>query len=66
MGQERVLLSEEVLTKQGAFERVRRYWRGGYPELENSVLVFGWQGKETKQEVSVVRPKEVFNMRKND
>lgn len=57
------LLSEEVLEKQGALERVRRYYQGWHPELEYSELVQGWTGRETRQEVTVVKPIRIFEVK---
>ena len=57
------LLHEEILEKHGAFQRVRRYWKGWHPELEDAVLTNGWTGKETKQEIDVIRPSKTFRIK---
>lgn len=54
------LLCEKVVEKHGAFEKVVRYWRGWFPELEGAILINGWIGKETKQEITIIRPKRTF------
>jgi hypothetical protein len=56
------LLSERVIEKQGSFEKVVRYWKGWRPELENAVLLNGWQGRETRQEIFIVRARQTFKV----
>ena len=58
----RELLQEEILFKSGAFERVRRFWKGWHPELENAKLGMGWKGKETEQEVTIIKPSKTFKV----
>jgi len=48
------LLHEEVLSRRGPIERVRRYWRGAHPEL--GALHAGLTGRETLEERDRVRP----------
>jgi len=48
------LLCEQVIEENGSFKRVKRWWRGWHPELGK--LCFGWQGKETIQEIAVIKP----------
>lgn len=47
------LLSEQILSQQGSYQRVKRYFRGWHPELGK--LHYGWQGKETIVEKGVIK-----------
>jgi len=51
------LLNEEVLEKYGAFEIVRRWWRGKYTD---GVIIKGLTGWETVTEETIVRPERRF------
>jgi hypothetical protein len=57
------LLSEIVLNNQGCFKRVRRYYKDWHPELPNAVLVNGYQGKETRQELDIIKPIRIIEIK---
>jgi len=61
MLEERELLYEQVLEEKGSFKRVRRWWRGWHPDLGK--LISGWQGEETVQETTVIRPRIIIEVR---
>lgn len=52
------ILGEEVLFRSGCFRRVRRWLRGIHPGL--GVVIRGYTGWETVQEISVIRPMTVL------
>lgn len=58
---ERELLDEKVLSSSGAWQRVRRWWRGIQPEL--GTITHGWSGWETVEECDRVRALHVFLVR---
>ena len=59
------LLHEEVLEKNGAFERIRRWYKGWHPEIEGGVLIMGLTGKETFIEETIIRPTRTFMVKNN-
>jgi len=65
MEKEAGLLHEEVLEKKGAFERIRRWYKGWRPEIEGGVLIMGSTGKETFIEETIIRPKRTFMVKNN-
>ena len=58
---ERELLDEQILSTSGAWQRVRRWWRGIHTEL--GTITHGWSGWETIEECDRVRPVHVFLVR---
>ena len=59
------LLSEQVIEKQGSFEKVVRYYRGWHPSLRGAVLMGnGWTGRETRQETTIIRAVKTFMVRR--
>lgn len=56
------LLGEQIIYEKGSLRRVRRYYRGWYPNMGPlSVLTStGWQGQETIVEMDAVRPVRTF------
>ena len=57
------LLNESILEEQGAFKKVRRFYKDWHPNLLNAVLINdGWQGKETKQEITIIKPSRVIKI----
>lgn len=53
------LLHEEVLFKSGAFERVKRWYKGWDLTL-NGTFINGLTGKETETEETVIKPSRTF------
>jgi len=62
MSSERELLCEQVIKENGNFKIVRRWWRGWYPELGR--LGFGLQGKETIQEITVIKASKTIEVKR--
>lgn len=58
------ILSEEVISEQGSFKRVRRHLEGHHPEL-GLLTTKGWTGDETIQEVDSIRPIAVVTVYEN-
>ncbi len=58
---ERELLDEKVLHTSGAWQRVRRWWRGIHTDL--GTITHGWSGWETVEECDRVRAVHVFLVR---
>ena len=56
------LLSEKLLRQNGAISVVRRYYKGWFPQLPNAVLCVGWTGKETRQDIEVIKPIKTFTV----
>ena len=58
------LLSEVVLKDNGAFKKIRRYYKGWHPEIPNAVLISnGYQGKETKVEIDIIKPSKTVEVK---
>jgi hypothetical protein len=53
MGKSLEILGEEIVHKSGCYSRVRRWVRGVHPEL--GVIVRGYTGWETMQELDVIK-----------
>jgi hypothetical protein len=51
---DRELLDEKVIEQQGAWQRVRRWWRGVHPD--KGVVTWGWTGWETVEERDRILP----------
>jgi hypothetical protein len=56
------LLDEKVIAVNGPHQRVRRWWRGIHPE--KGVIIWGWTGWETVEEIDRFRPQHVISIRK--
>jgi hypothetical protein len=52
------ILDEQVLYQNGSFRRIRRWLMGWYPE--RGILIIGYTGKETIEEISKVIPIGLF------
>jgi hypothetical protein len=48
------LLDEKVISQQGRFQRVRRWWRGAHPD--KGTITRGWTGWETVEETNCILP----------
>lgn len=61
------LLKETVVVKSGAFELVRRTWKGWHPELSGAILCFDGENGErvTKQEITLIKPSRFINNNEN-
>ncbi len=58
------LVSETVLQEQGAFKKVRRFYKGWHPSIPNAVLIGnGYQGKETKVETTIIKPSRIITVK---
>ncbi|MBV9122041.1 MAG: hypothetical protein JO112_01615 [Planctomycetes bacterium] len=55
------LLDEKVIAQRGSWQRVRRWWRGIHPE--KGVIIQGWTGWETVEEVDRILPIQTFEVR---
>jgi hypothetical protein len=53
------LLSEVIIEKQGAFEKVKRWYKGWDLAL-NGTFINGITGKETETEETVIKPSKTF------
>jgi len=62
MPSEKELLCEQVITQNGGFRRVRRWWKGWHPGPGRK-LCFGWQGEETLEETTVIKPTQVIEVK---
>ena len=47
------IVSEEIIRQQGSYYFIRRYIKGWHPEY--GLLHFGYSGKETVQEITVLK-----------
>ncbi len=54
------LLDEQVVWRQGRFQRIRRWWRGIHPE--RGTITQGWTGWETVEERDLILPVQVFTV----
>lgn len=58
-------LEETIVWKNGAFESVRRTWKGWYPELKGAILGFnndnGQNERVTNQEITLIKPSMILN-----
>lgn len=54
------ILDEETVSQSGCFRRVRRWLKGIHPEL--GIIVRGFTGWETLQEISVVKAMQTFEV----
>ena len=52
------LLDQKVIWQHGACQRVLRWWRGIHPE--KGVIIHGWTGKETLEEIERILPLHMF------
>ncbi len=60
MDAEPEILSEQILSQNGPFLRIRRWLRGRHPN--RGVLTQGWTGWETIEDKDVIRPIHKFNV----
>jgi hypothetical protein len=54
------LLDEKVVSQNGRYQRVRRWWRGIHPH--RGTIVRGWTGWETVEESDRVVPVATFHV----
>ena len=54
------LLDEQVVSQNGRYQRVRRWWRGIHPH--RGTIVLGWTGWETVEESDRVLPVATFRV----
>lgn len=49
---EQDILDVQVIYQRGAFQRIKRWWRGIHPE--RGIIIRGWTGWETVEETDRV------------
>jgi hypothetical protein len=52
------LLDEKVISRNGPWQRIRRWWRGIHPD--RGVVIHGWTGWETVEEIDRLVPIHQF------
>jgi hypothetical protein len=57
------LLDEKVVSQNGRYQRVRRWWRGVHPH--RGTIILGWTGWETVEESDRVVPVATFQVQGN-
>lgn len=55
------VLDEQIIEENGSFKRVRRHLKGHWPS--KGMLSFGWQGKETIEEKTIIEPIETVRVK---
>jgi hypothetical protein len=55
------ILDEKVLQQRGAWQRVRRWWRGVH--ADKGTIIVGWTGWETVEERDRILPLHTFVVR---
>jgi hypothetical protein len=52
------LLDEKVISQQGRYKRIQRWWRGIHPD--RGVIIQGYTGWETFEEKDLIVPVQTF------
>ena len=55
------LLDEKVISQQGRFKRIKRWWRGIHPD--RGVIIQGLTGWETVEEKESIIPTQTFTVK---
>lgn len=55
------LLDEKVISQQGRYKRIRRWWRGIHPD--RGVIIQGYTGWETVEEKDSITPVQTYTVK---
>jgi hypothetical protein len=55
------LLDEQVISQQGRYKRIKRWWRGIHPD--RGIIIQGLTGWETVEEKDRIDPVQTFTVR---
>ena len=58
------LLDQKVISQNGPWQRVRRWWRGIHPE--RGTIIWGLTGWETVEETECLMPRYSFEVGRNE
>lgn len=57
------ILDEQVISQQGRYKRIKRWWRGIHPD--KGVIIQGYTGWETVEEKDLIVPVQTFHVQKD-
>ncbi len=58
------VLDTHVVCKMGSYMQIRRWLKGHHPH--RGQILWGWSGKETLEEISVIKPKYICTILDNE